>query len=611
MKRRGNWIGWWLTALLWAGAAGPLYAGGDASDSPGRFREALHRVFLTPTDREGILPDSVQMEEGDDPVLLYQPFAGKRIQTIRIARLNEAEDEIDQDSTAISGQPPKRLIDRLIRYSTKDSRIINYLLFKEGEPLDVFKVVDTERLLRELDYIHDAWILVEPCDSLPDAVGVTVIVRDVFPFATEIRVHRLRSVGLVFTNKNIRGTGLSLSTGVYLQRSYKQAVGFTAHLGYENFKNTFISPQLFYSDRKNLVSYGLSVKRNFETPDMKYAGHVLVDRNHQTVYGYYKNLLLVQEGEDPFVLRYNDIDVWLARSFPLHARHHAFTVRRNITLGLRTNRLLFEQRPQNLSTLYYPLQNQHSNLLSVTYSEQSYVKSSRIFNYGRTEDIPVGKSLEIVTGRSFDEITARNYIGGGVSAAAFFKHFGYLYGRTDFGGFLRDGEMTQAVLSANLRYFTNLYSLRRVQGRTFLSATYRRAMERITLDYMTLNNSGIDGFVSDSLRGTQRLVVKWESDFFMPWHLKGFQTVFFLFSDAGWLTWRNQSPLSGRTYATAGAGVRIRNERLVFSTIQLRFAYLINPPSFITFEQLSMSDDQRYRARGFEAVAPQILLLNE
>ncbi|MBQ7213913.1 MAG: hypothetical protein IJS25_05225, partial [Bacteroidales bacterium] len=582
-----------LTVSLWA-------APSDTGDS--WFRQTLRELIFV-DDAPSPRTDSVEMFFQSGNSAMLRIYEGRTIASISVV---DADDVLSATDSA-SREP---FYKRWSHTSVNAQHVMNYLLFRVGDALSVFAVTDSERLLRAREYIEDVRIVVRPSMTLPGQVDVTIIVRATIPFAVELRVHKLKSVGLVFSNKNVSGQGLDISAGVYLQRSYKQPVGYTAQIGYDNFRRTFIAPKIFYSDRKNLVTYGLAVTRDFETPEMKYAGHLLINWNQHTITDYYENLLLVEDDDEPFVLHYQNQDFWIARSIALNSSPRAPDARRNVTVGIRSSALNYLRRVEEWGDRFYSLQDQRSVLFSLHYSRQAYVTASRVYNYGRTEDIPKGWSFELTGGRSFDERMTRNYFGGTLSAGGVLRKGGYVYLNTGFGGFVSDDKMTQATAAASVRHFSRLYPLWAGEGRTFLSAHYRRALKTVTDDYLTLNRAGIEGVRSDSIRGKQRLVLQWESDFFTPWRIWGAQSVLFAFADVGWITQQNQSLVAGHTYASVGLGLRMRNERLVFSTVQFRFAYLIRRPEYISFEMFDVSDDRRLRIQGFEAKAPEMILLN-
>ena len=269
------------------------------------FRQTLRELIFvddTPSSRT----DSMKMFFQSGNSAMLRIYEGRTIASVSVV---DADDALSATDSA-SREP---FYKRWSRTSVNAQHVMNYLLFRVGDALSVFAVTDSERLLRAREYIEDVRIVVRPSESLPGQVDVTVIVRATIPFAVELRVHKLKSVGLVFSNKNVSGQGLDISAGVYLQRSYKQPVGYTAQIGYDNFRRTFIAPKIFYSDRKNLVTYGLSVTRDFETPEMKYAGHLLINWNLHTITDYYENLLLVEDDDEPFVLHYQNQDFWIWR----------------------------------------------------------------------------------------------------------------------------------------------------------------------------------------------------------------------------------------------------------------------------------------------------------
>ena len=75
--------------------------------------------------------------------------------------------------------------------------------------------------------------------------------------------------------------------------------------------------------------------------------------------------------------------------------------------------------------------------------------------------------------------------------------------------------------------------------------------------------------LKEDLVGTNRMVLNTETVFFTPYQPLGFRIALFGFADFG-LLGRDANIFKNNFYTTFGLGVRLRNERLVFSTIQLR-----------------------------------------
>ncbi len=93
---------------------------------------------------------------------------------------------------------------------------------------------------------------------------------------------------------------------------------------------------------------------------------------------------------DPAPLKYNLQDYWIARSFLFNRESVA-----RIIIGARyLNNNVF-RKPDIQPESYYSLQRYQLYLASAALSVQKYYKTSLIYGYGRTEDIPYGGLVTI------------------------------------------------------------------------------------------------------------------------------------------------------------------------------------------------------------------------
>src|SRR6202000_2199677 len=72
-----------------------------------------------------------------------------------------------------------KVLNRLHR-KTRDWVIRNNLFIKENTPVNAYKLADNERLIRSLNYIQDARILVIPQPDDSTSVDLVVVVKDLF-----------------------------------------------------------------------------------------------------------------------------------------------------------------------------------------------------------------------------------------------------------------------------------------------------------------------------------------------------------------------------------------------------------------------------------------------
>ena len=75
--------------------------------------------------------------------------------------------------------------------------------------------------------------------------------------------------------------------------------------------------------------------------------------------------------------------------------------------------------------------------------------------------------------------------------------------------------------------------------------------------------------LDENILGNTRMVLNVETVLFTPYEPLGFKMAFFTFFDAGLLGYHD-NVFKNDPYFALGFGVRVRNERLVFRTLQLR-----------------------------------------
>jgi hypothetical protein len=270
----------------------------------------------------------------------------------------------------------------------------------------------------------------------------------------------------------------------------------------------------------------------------------------------------------------------------------------------------FFERPNITETSYYSLQNKTLLLGSASYSNHSYFKSNFIYNFGRTEDIPIGSEFSITLGKEINEFANRFYAATNVSIGTFIGNIGYFYSSINFGSFfLKNGKLEQGVITSQLQYFSPLILIKRYKFRQFMNFNLTSGINRFSKEYLTINDNsgGISGFINDSLYGVKRINLHWETVCFTPWEFYDFRCVFFLFADHSWLAKNQEKLLSRLPYTGFGFGIRIRNERLVFNTIQIGITIYPNIPSGSKTRIIQISGEPLLHSPNFLPQSPGLI----
>jgi len=568
----------------------------DRNYSSRWIRELKNIIIVSPKNE---LVDSFNIQS---PSNIYINAEGRTITRIRIIRLKPFGTSVTDSVTHNVNWFGKAA--NSIHVNTSEFIIRNALLFGEGDKVNSNSLSYSERYLRSLRYVDDARVTAIPISE--NEAEVVVIVQDIFPYSVDFGTNFASRVNYGITNHNIIGLGFELSGGAFMDTGKDHLMGYVATLRLSNIGRSFVSFQADYLDKYENQHYGFTFRRDFYTPATKYGGH-LIYYNARTPVRYF-DLDGQPHITEPISISYKHLDVWLGRSFQI-SNHQISKQQRNLTVSLGVQNMYFTDKPENSEKYYYRFQNRTTYLTSFTYSQQAFYKANLIYNFGRTEDIPYGYQLSIVGGKEVNEMFNRPYFGANFSSGYFIPNLGYLSGAVSYGSFFREGQ-DQGVINFELNYFTNLYVLGRFRPRTFINGQYTRQLYNPFNDQLVIDDDhGIPGFRNDSVLGRHRLNFSVEQNFFTPWNFYEFRFVLYAFAYFSWLGGYEKPTLLNPLYSSFGFGIRIRNNRLVFNTLQVQFAYFPNIPKNSKFNYISFSRETVLQPRDFRPKAPEVMPL--
>jgi hypothetical protein len=521
----------------------------------------------------------------------YIEYSGKKIRKIIIHRLNVFGADINNPS---SNNPNK--IENILNkthFNTNENIIRKNLLFSEGDKISPLTLSDNERILRQLPFIDDARIIVVPVSD--EEADIVVYTRDVYSLGGTYTYKGLKKGSVSIFDKNIFGMGHEFGIDIPYDNTAPDSPGFGVHYLADNIAKSFINLNVYYLNGLGEKTYGFDLSRKLVSSTTKYAGGISIRQ------------MYTSEDLDtlpvPAPLKYNLQDYWLSRSFLINKEAVS-----RIIIGARyTNNNVFNH-PFILPESFYNLQRYKIFLASAAFSIQKYTKTNLIYSYGRTEDIPYGALFKITTGREFNEFKQRTYLGGEVSFAKSVKALGYFYMYAGLSTYLNKNQTEQGILSLGMNYFSNLINLGNSKIRNFVYFQYTRGFNRYTNEFLKFTtDNGFSGFTNDSINGTQRLSVSLESVLFSPINLYGFRFAFFGFTDLAFLSGTTEILGRGYTLSSIGVGIRIRNDNMVFNTLQIRIGYFPNPPAYSTISPIIVSGEQLLRPANFEPGPPAVI----
>lgn len=561
-----------------------------------KLTRELSNIIIVPVKKKN--SDTLLTQQSEEPFMNY---SGKIIRKIRLQKIDVFGPTV-YDTTLKASSWVERTANNVHR-NTNDQIIRKNLLLRSGQKVDPVKMADNERLLRDLPFIEDARIYVVQPENAGDSVDVVVITKDVFSTGFDFDVTSSYSGKLGVWDKNIFSRGDEINNYLHWNSHETRNLGFEGTYLFNNILGSFVDSKISYINLSSSKTFGIDVTKNFITPTTRYAGGFSFYRNSEL-----QSISTIDTTSKPVSLRYNYYDAWLGRSFYLNPSNYLQKSRINLILAGRAYRTVFLRRPIVTNDSLYQYYNKKVYLFSMGISRQNFYKSNLIYSFGRTEDIPYGMLIKATAGFEDNEFLDRFYSGLSLSNGRFINGLGYSYFSLDFGGFFNKNIFEQGLIQFTNHFFSNLYVVGRTKLRSFIDVIYLHGLKRYKDEYISLEDmDGIEGLKGMSLRGNKKLTMHFETVAFLPYFLYEFRFAPYIFTDMGFIGPSNVLIFNNNLYTGIGVGVRIRNERLVFKTIQFRFSFYPFVPDHVTRQAFEFSSEDRYQPNNFFMKEPEIL----
>ena len=534
-----------------------LYGNIESYSGSSRFTRFMYRLFYKP-----VAPGPVRTGPGKKLVQKpYSSFEGKIIRNISITTLDPFGYSIGD--TIVASQSLLSATGNRFHIKTRRSVIRNLLLIREDQIFDSLLIMESERLVRRGKYITDVSFFVEETSENSDSVDIFIRELDkwsIIPGGSinagqnsfSLRDDNFLGLGHGFQNELIRNK----STG-----------NFTYNTKYHvpNIRNTYINSTLLYgTDEAGNFIKSIAAERPFFSPFTKWASGIefsQVARNDSVWSGSYMQF------------RFNSQDYWAGKATRIFKGNTEFGRTTRLISAVRFNRIRFlEKPPEAFDTLkYYTGENFY--LASIGISTRLYVRDKYIFNFGITEDVPVGRVMSLTGGYRVKNNTGMIYYGARFSSGNYHP-WGYLGSNIEIGTFIRSSQAEEGAISASLNYFTGLLETGGWKIRQFIRPQITVGINRYGYDRLTLNEEyGLGGFNSPVLSGNSRLLFTSQTQSYAPWNFIGFNFGPYLILSLGMLGDAEKGFRSGRVYSQTGLGVLIKNDNLVMNSFQVSIAF--------------------------------------
>jgi hypothetical protein len=521
-----------------------------------------------------------------DETAYFSLFEGKEIAHIHIMSHN------------IYGDSTTYLIPNFINtihIKTRENVIRQNLLFKEGDKVNASTMILNEDILRKLRYIADAYIYIHPQENDSSKVDLYVHTRDKWSINIELRQRSTKEYRSWVYDNNFLGIGHKLTLGTYAMAQNPVMAGYVIGYDINNMWGSFFDADFLIDKSYDETTYQAQLQKALIKPTDYAAG--LSYNTHEVGEG---QLLT----DTILPVKRQTIEAWGGFSLRLpNTKNNIFF------LGKITDTRTFDYGGHITGEWNPYYRSPTTLLLSSGIYHESFYRGSHIYSFGVSEDIPYGFKLELSGGRSWDEYAIRNYFSLQWSIGHLIP-IGYLKASAAYGSyFCDDYTPQQSALSAGIQYFTHLFKTGKGYMRHFINVDYTAGFHRLEGERERITfygNNGLRILKMPHAYGLNRLLFHLESIYFSPLYFYNFQFAFYGFCDMGWLG-DSYKIFPNDFYTTIGLGIRILNDRLIFTTVQLQFGYAVVNPGHGNSQWVELGGEQRIGLGGFRPEKPALV----
>jgi hypothetical protein len=533
-----------------------------------KFTNYIHRLIFEPITEKKKISKAVKKIKKQN----YSQFEGKIIRNIKVTTLDPFSYSVNDTNQ----KPTKKMakVGNALHAKTKNFAIYNILLFKKNKPLDSLLVKESERLIRRQRFVRSVAITTTLVSKKSDSVDVSIRVLDSWSLVPDLTLSSSKST-FFLKDRNFFGTGHEFSNS-YTKELNSNNNGYGTSYTIPNIKNTFIRTNLRYNiDIDGNYTKAFNVERPFYSPYARWAAGMNFDQQFQ-------RLVPVDFAQSDTTVnsKYNSQDLWAGHSIQIFKGNTESNRATNFITTARFYNKEFSDKPIFGDDTLGVYSNEKLYLISLGISSRKYKQDKFVFNFDVIEDIASGFVYSVTTGFQNKNSNNRLYFGAKVALGGYFD-FGYLSTDLQYGTFINHRMTEQSAYNFSVIYFTNLIDAGRWKFRQFIKPQAIIGTKRIdsNTDKLTLNgDTGIPGFNSNTLFGSKKLLMTFQTQAYSPWHTVGFRLNPFFSYTMGMLGQAGTGFKNSPLYSELAVGLIISNDYWVFSNFQFSFSYFPTLP---------------------------------
>ena len=561
------------------------------------------------------LPSSLPNNGAFNNESIFLPFKGKIIRKILIQKLGfnkSIYDTLNNKKTILT-----KLGDAL-HTSTRKQVIRNNLFFSEGDSLYPSLLADNDKYLRDLSFLQDAAILVSDEFISKDSVDLIVVAKDVFPLGGSLSEASTDMVIFEMNDDNLFGSGDRIQIQHLIDSRRKTNYGFGAEYRKRNLGGSFINLTMGYNNQNPSFNSG---RREEQSIYIK--GELPLVSPYHSITGAFelsnnstKNLYVEDSLYQKFdQYSYNILDTWIGLSIGARSQlKYNFFTRKKQLISIRLVNRDFSSVPTITAKTYDSRYTDLKGVLSsFTIFQQDFYHTNFIYGFGRNEDIPEGFNLSFTGGWTNQHQFTRLYVGADYQRSYFGKNSRYFNYNIKLGGYYNNSRLEDIAFLASAEAFTKLRKLGNSTWylRHFISGSFAQQINTFLNDPLRLSSIyGLPVSRNPTTISSGRTTINMESVFYNTWSLAGFRFAPFGFANFSYLKTSGAAIFNGEFYSTFGAGVRTRNENLVFGTMELKAFYFPRTIDNMRHWNITFTTDLKFRYSTQLVKRPDVVQIN-
>lgn len=521
--------------------------------------------------------DTTKVGEIIDEIGHYSRYEGKTIADIQIDRHRIYEgDNLSWTKHAINATHRKTRV-----YVVKRD-----LYFKTGDKVDAYEIALNKNLLMSRDYLASVDIDLRIREDDTTRVDVFIRTDDKMTLALDGSWRSRGRTMVEVYDESFLGSGDKVALRTHFNRRTWKYQGNSMRYHSPNILGSFYKADLrvgreFYDDLLRV-----SVYKDFMLPSDYDVG--VSYKNDRLEY-----VSIYDNATDS--IREKKIMAWAGKSF------HIRPLRSSIYLTGMYGHTEYGRRPEVRPDFNPYFHESEYMFFGLGLFREKFYRANMIYGYGRREHIAEGYNLELVGGYSWGEFRDEYYAGFKFRKGKFVS-WGFIRGDFEIGSYIGhdDGKLRRSALDFNLQWFSPLLRLRNNNVREFISIRHTRGWNRAEGDQELLQFTDDDGprTIDKWITGRNRFIINTESVLFTPYQPWGFRLAAFMFYDLG-LIGNDTNIFENAFYNTIGCGIRLKNERFVFNTIEIRVGVALNKRGFMSNEYFRLSSEQKLHRTRF------------